>query len=132
MHWGRLSCGAGKRIKSQRTKCPPLPVAAAVSRQDDPVPADAVARAVAAATRAPSGGNVQPWRISADATSITITLAPEHTSTMDVGYRGSAVAIGAAAYNARVAAAAHARIDHGDLTALLYAQGYKRSEFVTE
>jgi phosphoserine phosphatase len=28
-----------------------------------------------------------------------------------------------------VAAAAHARIDHGDLTALLYAQGYRRAEF---
>ncbi|MGL4496460.1 MAG: phosphoserine phosphatase SerB [Beijerinckiaceae bacterium] len=30
-----------------------------------------------------------------------------------------------------VAAAAHARIDHADLTALLYAQGYRRDEFVT-
>ena len=29
-----------------------------------------------------------------------------------------------------VAAAAHARIDHGDLTALLYLQGYKRAKFV--
>ncbi len=29
-----------------------------------------------------------------------------------------------------VAAAAHARIDFGDLTALLYAQGYRREEFV--
>jgi phosphoserine phosphatase len=29
-----------------------------------------------------------------------------------------------------VAAAAHARVDHGDLTALLFAQGYRRSEFV--
>ncbi len=29
----------------------------------------------------------------------------------------------------RVAAAAAARIDHGDLTALLYAQGYRREEF---
>ena len=29
-----------------------------------------------------------------------------------------------------VAAAAHARIEHGDLTALLYAQGYRREEFV--
>ncbi len=29
-----------------------------------------------------------------------------------------------------VAAAAGARIDHGDLTALLYAQGYRRDEFV--
>lgn len=37
------------------------------------------------------------------------------------------------AYHAKpaVAAAAHARIDHGDLTALLYAQGYRRGEFVT-
>ncbi|QND70274.1 phosphoserine phosphatase SerB [Tardiphaga robiniae] len=37
------------------------------------------------------------------------------------------------AYHAKpaVAAAAAARIDHGDLTALLYAQGYKRSEFVS-
>jgi phosphoserine phosphatase len=37
------------------------------------------------------------------------------------------------AYHAKpaVAAAAAARIDFGDLTALLYAQGYKRSEFVS-
>jgi phosphoserine phosphatase len=36
------------------------------------------------------------------------------------------------AYHAKpaVAALAHARIDHGDLTALLYAQGYRREEFV--
>ena len=38
------------------------------------------------------------------------------------------------AYHAKpaVSAAAAARIDHGDLTALLYAQGYKREEFVEE
>ncbi|MDB5566156.1 MAG: phosphoserine phosphatase [Tardiphaga sp.] len=37
------------------------------------------------------------------------------------------------AYHAKpaVAAAAHGRIDFGDLSALLYAQGYKRSEFVS-
>ena len=29
-----------------------------------------------------------------------------------------------------VAAAAHARLDHADLTALLYAQGYKGDEIV--
>jgi phosphoserine phosphatase len=36
------------------------------------------------------------------------------------------------AYRAKpaVAAAAHARIDHADLTALLYAQGFRRAEFV--
>ena len=35
------------------------------------------------------------------------------------------------AYHAKpaVAAAAHARIDRGDLTALLYLQGYRREEF---
>src|SRR6266487_5838547 len=38
------------------------------------------------------------------------------------------------AYHAKpaVAAAAAARIDHGDLTALLYVQGYRRDEFVFE
>ncbi|MGH6793898.1 MAG: phosphoserine phosphatase SerB, partial [Methylocella sp.] len=30
----------------------------------------------------------------------------------------------------KVSAAAHARVDHGDLTALLYAQGYSRGDFV--
>ena len=38
------------------------------------------------------------------------------------------------AYRAKpaVAAAAHARIDHSDLSALLYAQGYRQSEFVRD
>ena len=36
------------------------------------------------------------------------------------------------AYHAKpkVAASAHVRLDHGDLTALLYIQGYRREEFV--
>ena len=61
---------------------------------------------VAAAMRAPSGGNSQPWRIEADPTQVTISIATEHKSTMDVGCRGSAVALGAAMFNVRVAAAA--------------------------
>ncbi len=61
----------------------------------------------AAAARAPSGGNAQPWHIEATDGSVGIRLAPEHTTTMDVGYRASAVALGAATFNARVAAAAH-------------------------
>lgn len=40
---------------------------------------------------------------------------------LGVAYRAKAV----------VAAAARARVDHGDLTALLFAQGYRREEFVT-
>jgi molybdopterin/thiamine biosynthesis adenylyltransferase len=69
--------------------------------------ADPSGAIVAAAARAPSGGNVQPWHIEADAGSVVIRLAPEYTSAMDVGLRASAVAVGAATFNARVAAAAH-------------------------
>lgn len=58
-----------------------------------------------AAIRAPSGGNAQPWHIVTKQNSLTIRLAPEHTSAMDIGFRGSAVAVGAAMFNARVAAA---------------------------
>jgi molybdopterin/thiamine biosynthesis adenylyltransferase len=61
----------------------------------------------AAAARAPSGGNAQPWHIEAREGGVGIRLAPEHTTAMDVRYRASAVALGAATFNARVAAAAH-------------------------
>jgi hypothetical protein len=79
-------------------------------------PAEIVA---AAAIRAPSGGNTQPWHVEVHPDSVTLRLAPERTSTMDVAYRASAVAIGAAVFNARVAAAAHGvlgcvEFDNGD------------------
>ncbi|MGB3354223.1 MAG: Rv1355c family protein [Mycobacterium sp.] len=61
----------------------------------------------AAAVLAPSGGNAQPWHIEVGSDAVVIRLAPERTSMMDVAYRGSAVAVGAAAFNAKVAAAAH-------------------------
>ncbi|WP_123024053.1 Rv1355c family protein [Mycolicibacterium stellerae] len=82
-------------------------------------PTHAVERVVAAAVRAPSGGNVQPWHISTRDNTVTIALAPEYSSTMDVGFRASAVAVGAAAFNARVAAAADSilgpvRMESGD------------------
>lgn len=48
---------------------------------------------------------MQPWHIVAENDSVTVQMAAEYTSTMDVAYRGSAVAIGAAAYNARIVAA---------------------------
>ena len=67
---------------------------------------DRAAPVVAAALRAPSGGNVQPWQIASVDDAVTVELSPERTSTIDVGLRGSAVAVGAAVYNARVAAAA--------------------------
>ncbi len=71
---------------------------------------------VGAAIRAPSGGNVQPWHVEALGNAITIGLAPEHTSTIDVGLRGSAVALGAAVFNAKVAAAAQGVLGPVSLT----------------
>lgn len=80
-----------------------LPAAEAVAEPTGATPVETVA---AAAVRAPSGGNTQPWRIGTDADTVTIRLVPERSSRMDVGYRASAVALGAAVFNARVAAAA--------------------------
>lgn len=51
---------------------------------------------------------MQPWRIVAQNDSVTLELVAKYT-TMDVAYRGSAVAGGAAAFNARVPAAAAAQ-----------------------
>ncbi|WP_280355653.1 Rv1355c family protein [Nocardia otitidiscaviarum] len=70
-------------------------------------PASGVTAVLACAQRAPSGGNAQPWTLGTSDDAITIALAPDRTSTMDIGYRGSALAVGAAFYNARSAAAAH-------------------------
>jgi molybdopterin/thiamine biosynthesis adenylyltransferase len=67
---------------------------------------DPIDRIVDAARRAPSGGNVQPWRFEADDSEIRFYLVPERTSKMDVRHRASYLSIGAALFNARVAAAA--------------------------
>ena len=61
-------------------------------------------------------------------------LAPAATLAVGDGANDLAMLLAAGlgvAYHAkpRVAAQAHARIDHGDLTALLYIQGYRREEF---
>ena len=82
-------------------------------------------RMAAAAVRAPSAGNVQPWQLEKQRDAVTIRLAAEHTSTVDIGFRASAVAVGAAAYNARIAAAgaAHADVElkNGDEKSPLHA-----------
>jgi len=82
------------------TNRPPPP-----AEYSDPALPGVVGVITAAAIRAPSGGNAQPWHVDAGPDAITIRLAPEHTSTMDIGFRGSAVALGAALFNAKVAAA---------------------------
>ncbi|WP_454916959.1 phosphoserine phosphatase SerB [Xanthobacter sediminis] len=63
-------------------------------------------------------------------------LAPSETLAVGDGANDLAMLAEAGlgvAFHAKpqVAAAAHARIDHGDLTALLYMQGYTREEFRT-
>ena len=65
-----------------------------------------------------------------------LALAPERTLVAGDGANDIAMIQAAGlgvAYHAKpkVAEAAAARIDHGDLTALLYAQGYRRDEFVS-
>lgn len=88
---------------------PPGVDARSLDSAQSPAPADGrpTSEVVAeAASRAPSGGNAQPWHLVTERHSLTIRLAPEHTSAMDIGFRGSAVAVGAALFNARVAAAA--------------------------
>jgi molybdopterin/thiamine biosynthesis adenylyltransferase len=121
--------GLGEELRSGRTR---IDVGWSISQlhepdmaQHRPPPAERrVSRALpgipgliaAAAIRAPSGGNVQPWLVQAGTTDITIDLAVQHHSTMDVGFRGSAVALGAAVLNARIAAAAHHTLGPVDLT----------------
>jgi molybdopterin/thiamine biosynthesis adenylyltransferase len=111
--------GLGESLRSGQIR---IDVGSALDRlhepemvMDRPPPADytepalpGVSGAVAAAAlRAPSGGNVQPWHICVRPDAVTVRIAPEHSSTMDVAFRGSAVALGAAVFNAKVAAAAH-------------------------
>jgi hypothetical protein len=87
----------------------------AIEEPTDQIEVTGTAEVVAAAAaRAPSGGNAQPWHIEARDGSVLIRLAPEHTTTMDVSYRASAVALGAATFNARVAAAAHGSVGNVD------------------
>ncbi len=78
-----------------------------VQRPDEPLREgdDPVNIIVDAARWAPSGGNIQPWRFEADSEEIRIYLVPDRTTTMDVRHRGAYVSIGAALFNARVAAA---------------------------
>jgi hypothetical protein len=71
------------------------------------IPEHAVDAVIHAIRLAPSGGNSQPWSISATPSSVDIRLSAARTSAMDVCFRGSYVAIGAAAFNARIAAAEH-------------------------
>ncbi|OZE34014.1 MULTISPECIES: Rv1355c family protein [unclassified Rhodococcus (in: high G+C Gram-positive bacteria)] len=69
-----------------------------------------------AARRAPSGGNSQPWTFTRDGRTVRIGVDRSRTSTLDVAFRGSYVAVGAAAFNARVVATAQGRLDRSEVT----------------
>ncbi len=75
---------------------------------------DPIELIVDAARRAPSGGNIQPWRFEADENAVRFFLVPERTTMMDVAHRASYVAMGAALCNARVRAATLSKL--GPLT----------------
>ncbi len=57
-----------------------------------------------AATRAPSAGNQQPWRLSRTDDGVAIRIDPSRSSSLDLNYRASAVALGAATFNMWAAA----------------------------
>ncbi|KQU02567.1 hypothetical protein ASG56_16595 [Rhodococcus sp. Leaf7] len=80
-------------------------------------PVDTVEVIAEAARRAPSGGNVQPWTMSTTTDRLTVALDPSRTTGLDVSWRGSQVALGAALFNARVAAAHLGRAAAVDLRA---------------
>lgn len=69
---------------------------------------DPIDRVLHAASRAPSGGNSQPWSVTAGGGTLEIGIADDFVPTaIDIHARGSYVALGAALQNARIAAAAH-------------------------
>ena len=75
------------------------------------VPADPLLAVAHAAAMAPSCGNKQPWRFELTALELAIELeASRGCGAMDVSARASYVGIGAALFNARVAAAAGQRL----------------------
>lgn len=112
---GRVHLNVGAIL--DRLAEPELPeVAVGPGPQRVDPPSGVIDAMVLAARRAPSGGNVQPWHLEAGDRTVTVSLAPEWTSTMDVSHRASAVAVGAAVFNARAAAAAMGygtRVCHG-------------------
>jgi molybdopterin/thiamine biosynthesis adenylyltransferase len=112
---GRIRVDVGEAF--DRIETPAVPEYDTVEGPvEDAQPTDLVGAVMAAANRAPSGGNVQPWSIEATHDGVTVQLAPERTSAIDIGLRGSAVAVGAAAYNARVAAAANGVVGQVEYT----------------
>lgn len=71
-----------------------------------PAPADPLLAVAHAATLAPSGGNAQPWTLELTGDELRFKVDHTRRATMDVAGRASYLALGAAVFNAQVAAAA--------------------------
>jgi len=104
----RIDLNTALGTLSDTTEPPPTqvrpPVGVDLTVQMPVEPMDALLQAMALA---PSGGNSQPWALSVVPGGVQIRLVPARTSALDVAFRGSYVGIGAAAFNAQVAAARH-------------------------
>jgi nitroreductase len=105
---GRIRVDLDEIIASAAT---PIPAEALIGDPDEDEEssrsADPIGALAYAASRAPSGGNMQPWRFEGHDDRLEIFLVEERTDLMDVAFRGSYVAIGAALFNARCRAAAY-------------------------
>lgn len=111
---GRVRVDIDSMVESMEAPSPPrdadVPAPLPEPPPDDPL--EAIAHA---ATLAPSGGNAQPWRFELSEDALVFELDRSRTSLMDVRWRGSYLALGAATFNARVAAAAAGRLGPLDL-----------------
>ncbi len=115
--------GLGDDVPSGRTRVdldaivsslePPvarLPAASAPAASS-PAPADWARAIVHAATLAPSCSNGQPWKFELTSRELALELDSSRScGTMDVRTRASYVSLGAALFNARVAAASFGRL----------------------
>jgi len=106
---GRLRIDLDRQMDRIRTPEPPAAsvLLDIIDPAPDTAPREAIDSILHALRLAPSGGNTQPWSLAVSESGVEISLDRTRTSGMDIGDRGSYVAIGAGLFNARVAAAHH-------------------------
>ena len=84
----------------------PTPVSIASVEDEAPAFSGDVKQDIALAARfAPSPGNIQPWKIYWKKNTLNFEIDRSRTTSMDIQWRGAMVALGAASFNAEVAAA---------------------------